>query len=154
MAIGDVTFVKGQGGLGRPLPGEDFISGLTLYYASGKLPSGIVSGQAYTLFQASDAQTKLNILPSYNAGNLYADANFADATAAQGEITFSTAPSAAGDVVTITANVLGTGGAITRLTLCTYTTISGDTTDPLLAPHVTTASNANTFTTGVSATSV
>jgi hypothetical protein len=31
MALNDVTFVKGQGGLGRPLAGEDHISGLIFY---------------------------------------------------------------------------------------------------------------------------
>ena len=36
-ALNDITFVKGQGGLCRPLPGQDFISGLLLFTANGNL---------------------------------------------------------------------------------------------------------------------
>jgi hypothetical protein len=38
MALNNVSFVLGQGGLGRPLPGQDYISGLTFYGST--LPSG------------------------------------------------------------------------------------------------------------------
>jgi len=38
MALNDVTFNRGQGGLGRPLAGEDHISGLIGYVATGSLP--------------------------------------------------------------------------------------------------------------------
>lgn len=41
MALNDVTFVKGKGGLGRPLAGEDHISALLFY--SNTLPSGFAS---------------------------------------------------------------------------------------------------------------
>ena len=37
MALNDIIFVKGQGGLGRPLTGEDHISGLLFYTANGNL---------------------------------------------------------------------------------------------------------------------
>ena len=40
MALNDIKFIKGQGGLGRPLAGEDHISGYVQYYTDGNLPSG------------------------------------------------------------------------------------------------------------------
>ena len=40
MALNDIKFIKGQGGLGRPLAGEDHISGFVQYYADADLPSG------------------------------------------------------------------------------------------------------------------
>jgi hypothetical protein len=51
----DVVFIKGAGGLGRPLPGEDFISGYLHYTAS--LPSGFSSGDRIKqVFSVSDAE--------------------------------------------------------------------------------------------------
>lgn len=50
----DVIFNKGQGGLGRPLAGTDYISGLLFYTAS--LPSGFtVSNRIKTVFSVEDA---------------------------------------------------------------------------------------------------
>tara|TARA_R110002012_G_scaffold271164_2_gene456350 strand:- start:1549 stop:2730 length:1182 start_codon:yes stop_codon:yes gene_type:complete len=43
MALNDITFIKGQGGLGRPLAGEDHISGYVQYYTNANLPSGFSS---------------------------------------------------------------------------------------------------------------
>lgn len=43
MALNDVKFIKGQGGLGRPLPGEDHISGYVQFYADANLPSGFTA---------------------------------------------------------------------------------------------------------------
>lgn len=40
MALNDIKFIKGQGGLGRPLAGEDHISGYVQYYADADLPTG------------------------------------------------------------------------------------------------------------------
>ena len=40
MALNDITFIKGEGGLGRPLLGEDHISGFAQFYAAADLPSG------------------------------------------------------------------------------------------------------------------
>ena len=90
MPLGSIVFIKGQGGLGRPLAGSDYISGMLFYTGNGNLPSGYSTSNRYlTFFQASDAQTKGGILPNYNANNIFADANFADATAATGQITFT-----------------------------------------------------------------
>ena len=37
-----LTFVKGAGGLGRPLSGTDYISGM-LFYTGATLPTGFTS---------------------------------------------------------------------------------------------------------------
>jgi hypothetical protein len=40
MALNDIRFIKGQGGLGRPLAGEDHISGYVQFYTNANLPTG------------------------------------------------------------------------------------------------------------------
>jgi hypothetical protein len=58
MALNDVTFIKGKGGLGRPLAGEDHISGLVFYLADGNLPTGFsVSDRIKQVFSIADAET-------------------------------------------------------------------------------------------------
>lgn len=50
----DVIFNKGQGGLGRPLPGTDYISGLLVYTSA--LPSGfLTTDRIKTVYSVSDA---------------------------------------------------------------------------------------------------
>jgi predicted Zn-dependent protease len=64
MGLNDVTFIKGQGGLGRPLPGEDFISGLLFYINT--LPSGFsTSNRVQQIFSLADA-VALGINLSYS----------------------------------------------------------------------------------------
>ena len=43
MALNDITFIRGAGGLGRPLAGEDYISGLVFYLTNANLPSGFTT---------------------------------------------------------------------------------------------------------------
>ena len=43
MALNNIVFNRGQGGLGRPLPGEDHISGIVFYLANANLPSGFLT---------------------------------------------------------------------------------------------------------------
>ena len=58
MALNDVTFIKGKGGLGRPLAGEDHISGLVFYLTDGNLPSGfLTTDRIKQVFSISDAET-------------------------------------------------------------------------------------------------
>lgn len=55
MALNNVTINKGQGGLGRPLDGSDFVAGLLFY--SSALPSGFSSGSRIkTVFSVADAE--------------------------------------------------------------------------------------------------
>lgn len=54
MALNNVNFNTGQGGLGRPLPGQDYISGLILY--GSVLPSGFTaSNRIKQIFAITDA---------------------------------------------------------------------------------------------------
>lgn len=63
MAFNNVIINKGEGGLGRPLPGTDFISGLLFYSAS--LPTGFSSGSRIkTVFSVEDAEA-LGILDTH-----------------------------------------------------------------------------------------
>ena len=58
MALNDVTFIKGKGGLGRPLAGEDHISGLVFYLTDANLPSGfLTTDRIKQVFSISDAET-------------------------------------------------------------------------------------------------
>jgi len=51
----DVIFIKGQGGLGRPLPGTDYVSALLFYTAA--LPSGFTTtDRIKTVFSIEDAE--------------------------------------------------------------------------------------------------
>jgi hypothetical protein len=50
MALNDVTFVKGQGGLGRPLAGEDHISGFVFYLPSETTVAGFTAGTIKTFY--------------------------------------------------------------------------------------------------------
>lgn len=58
MALPNVTIVQGTSGLGRALPGQDYISGMIHYYASGgTLPSGFSSSDRIKkIFSVADAE--------------------------------------------------------------------------------------------------
>jgi hypothetical protein len=55
MSLPNITFVKGNGGLGRPLAGQDHFSGLIFY--SGAFPSGFSSSNRIKKFlSVTDAE--------------------------------------------------------------------------------------------------
>lgn len=57
MAQNDITFVRAEGGLGRPLAGKDHLSGM-LFYTAGSLPSGFSSGDRIKkIFSVPEAET-------------------------------------------------------------------------------------------------
>jgi hypothetical protein len=59
MALNDVIFIKGAGGLGRPLAGEDHISGMVFWLTDANLPSGYgTSDRVKTFFSINDAQAQ------------------------------------------------------------------------------------------------
>jgi hypothetical protein len=64
--MNSVDFNKGQGGLGRPLPGRDYISGLIFYCANGKLPSGFSTSARMKHFYAPSDATAAGILNDYS----------------------------------------------------------------------------------------
>lgn len=57
MALNDINFIKSPSGLGRPLTGEDHISGLVFYIADANLPSGFsTSDRIKQVFSISQAE--------------------------------------------------------------------------------------------------
>lgn len=138
MALNDVTFVEGQGGLGRPLPGADFISGMVFY---GSAPSGFSTNNIQKIFSLAQVEA------------LGIDGSAGDETSAVFSTTLT--QGATGDTITFTATLPAStfGGATTSLTIGTYTQASGDTTATLLAASVAAFINSGTATHGFSATS-
>ena len=143
--VNSVTFNKGQGGLGRPLPGQDYVSGLLYYTANGNLPTGFTTAaRIKQLFQPSDA-----IAAGINN-------DYRDETKAQAVYTL-TAIGATGDnidlVVTepegVEVDLVTTPGAL----VAGYLQKSTDTTITLLAASIAKAINALTYIHGYTATS-
>jgi hypothetical protein len=139
MALNDIIFIKGQGGLGRPLEGEDYISGLIFYAANANLPSG---------FSTTDRIKSVGSLGE--AEGLGITNAYADVTAATGSyVVTSNGPN--GDVVTINVAAINELGVPTTYTLGVYTKVSGDTTTALVATAIGAAINLNTVNNGFSA---
>ena len=88
MALNDIVINKSQGGLGRPLSGSDYISGMVLY--SGTLPSGFTT-----------TYNKKQILSLAQAESLGILNDYSDETKATGKYVIS-AEGATGDTATIT----------------------------------------------------
>jgi len=133
--IPDITFNVNTGGLGRQPAGEDHISGAIFYTST--LPSGFSStSRIKQVFSLSQAES-LGILAT-NAG---------DETQGTGTLVV-TNKGANGDIATI--KFLEPSGSY--VTLATYTKISGDSTNDLVARGINAAINANTLITGYSST--
>jgi hypothetical protein len=133
MALNNLSFVLGQGGLGRPLPGQDYISGLIFY--SGVLPSGFSTGSRIKrFFSAADAVT---------AG---IKSDYSDETKATGIFTV-TAIGTNGDTVQI--SVAEPNGVTTILGA--YAKTATETTTTLVAAAIAAAINAGTLTHGYKA---
>lgn len=136
MALNDIIFVKGEGGLGRPLTGEDFISGLLIYTADGNLPSGFTTAARIKSFGSIADAEKAGIKGDYS-----------DATA--GTATYQVTGKANGSTFTVVVT-----DPITAATtnLGTYTVVSGDSTIAAVATKIAAMINTGTVTTGYSAT--
>lgn len=137
-----IVFVKGQGGLGRPLAGEDYISALVYYTANGNLPSGYsTSNRIKKFFSITDAESA-GILKDYS-----------DATAAT--YTSVLVRGATGDTINIKATEIPqyVNGVLTPtvVNLGTYTQLSTDTTLALLGASIAAFINAGTYTHGYTA---
>ena len=134
MAMNNISFVKGKGGLGRPLAGKDYISGLLFY--TNTLPSGFsATNRIQQIFSVADAVA------------LGIGKNYADETQASGVYTIS-GTGATGDSITI--KFLEPENQ--TVVLGTYVKLSTDTTVLLIATGVVNAINAGTNTHGYSAT--
>lgn len=139
MALNDVVFVKSQGGLGRPLPGSDYISGMIFY--SSTLPSGFTTDyNKKQIFQITDAET------------LGITADYSDETKAEA-IFEITALGATGDSFqAVVTEPTISGGAPIDVDLGLYTVTSSDTTIDLQGAAWIAVINAGTLTHGYSAT--
>lgn len=133
----DVIFVKRQGGLGRPLTGEDHISGL-LFYSDATLPSG---------FSSSDRIKKIfSIEEAEDLG--ITDGNLGE-TKAVAKIAIGGTP-AIGDTLAVTY----TGIEGLETVLSAYALVSGEETTTTTAAAAYAAQiNLGTLTHGFTATS-
>ncbi|RYD57286.1 MAG: DUF2586 family protein [Sphingobacteriales bacterium] len=130
MALNDISFVKGAGGLGRALPGEDHYSGMLFFNST--YPSG---------FSASAQVKAITSLAAAEALGITND--FSDETKAAAAITL-TAVGSNGDTITISiAEPLPAGGT-KSVVVATYAKTSADTTPALLATSIAAAINGNT----------
>jgi hypothetical protein len=135
MALNNISFVLGQGGLSRPLPGEDYISAL-IFYTAGSLPAGFSSNNAILqFFSVTDAE---------NAGILN---NYSDETAATASYDVTSAGTTTGDVITLSVADPFNGSMV----LGSYTKAVSDTAS-IIASGLANAINKNTSSTGYSAT--
>lgn len=132
--LSNISFIQGSGGLGRPLAGQDYYSGLIFYAAS--LPSGFTT--------ANNIKKFLSVQDALNAGINY---NYTDETKATATY-LVTAPGATND--TATFNVTEPNGVVK--TIGTYTRKSTDTTAALVATGIAAVINAGTQTHGYTAT--
>ena len=130
--MNNVVFIKGQGGLGYPLPGKDYISSLLFY--TNSLPAGFSStDRIKAVFSLNEAEA------------LGVTNNFADETKATGVFTIS-ASGATGDQIEL--KYLEPTGV--NVSLGSYVVASGDT-NTLIAAGLVAAINAGTSVHGYSA---
>lgn len=132
--MNDIVFIKGQGGLGRSLPGEDYISGLLLF--SSTLPSG---------FSSTNRIKRFTSVPDAEAAGIFN--THADETKATGSY-LVTATGVDGDGVVLKVNE--PFGVV--VTIATYVKTSAETTPTLAAAAIAALINAGTLTHGYTAT--
>lgn len=133
----NISFVKGQGGLGRPLPGQDYISALIFY--TPNLPNGFSNAKRTIAFYSAQDAINNGIFNDYS-----------DATAAAATYTISN-HGAAGNLVTVQVNDLDAIGQPQVTTLCIYTVLTADSTIDALGTSLQKAINAGTQTHGYTA---
>jgi hypothetical protein len=111
MGINSITFNKGQGGLGRPLDGTDYISGL-LFYTSA-LPSGFTASDRIKIVYSVADAVALGITNT-SLGETKSTATY-----------LVTNKGAANDTHVLTCAIVGNAGLET-VTLASYTQITAD----------------------------
>lgn len=133
MALPNITFTKGQGGLGRTPANEDHISGIVFY--DNTKPSGFTSGTSYV-------QKVLSIVDAENYGIVR---DYSDETASTAEIQVTTSGASGDEMVIAVTNFEGTTN------LGTYESEApGSVSDEATA--IATFINNNTFSHGYTAT--
>ena len=125
MALPNITFIKGQGGLGRPLENRDHVSGMVFYCDNADLPSGFsTTDRVKRVFGIEDAED-LGILGDYS-----------DATPATATYLVTNA-GADGDTIKVEVNDINPWtGEPRTITLCEFTRTSAMSTPALLAAYL------------------
>lgn len=142
--MNNVTFNKQQGGLGRALPGSDYLSAMLFYSAT--LPSGFTtSANKKQIFSLSDAEA-LGIIENYSSQSAPHEAQ------ATGTWLIGTKGNT-GDSVTFSIQEPSITGAppTTPIVLGTYIVGSSDSSIALQGAALAAVINANTYLTGYSA---
>lgn len=135
MALNDITFIKGEGGLGRPLAGQDYISGLLLYAANNDLPSGWTTSNRVRLISSLE-----------DAENNGITNDSADATGATFTLVITAFGAVGNGVKLVYSGIYG------DVTIVDYKVAAGVNTIDLQGAAIAAAINANTYTTNISAT--
>jgi len=141
MALPNINFVKSTSGLGRALPGTDYISGYAHYYPSGgTLPTGFTSSDRIKkIFSVADAE------------NLGITNTSLGATASTATDTITT-KFTAGDTFKITCNTIDGVRAGVPIILCDFTAVAADAVSiTTSADRISLEINAGTQTHGFSA---
>ncbi len=142
MALPSITFNRGMSGLGRPLTGEDHVSGMIFYLADANLPAGFsTSLREKTFFSLTDAEDS-GILDTHLNEN-----------AATGTIQI-TATGANGDTLQVLVTEYDKLNLTKLVSLGTYTKTSSETTATLVATAVAAVINSGTSIHGYTATSL
>ena len=144
MALNNVTINQTQGTSGRTGAGFDFYSGIIFY---GTAPS--VAGKWAS--SADSPVIKYQQMTSYGDAASAGIIPFTDNTASTSTLLLTAAASGAGFIIKITSTEPTPNGGSNVVTLCSYTTQSGDTVEATLGANLTATINANTITTGYSA---
>ena len=141
MALPNINFVKSTSGLGRALPGTDYVSGYAHYYPSGgTLPTGFTSSDRIKkIFSVADAET-LGITNT----SLGATASTATDTI--------TTKFTVNDTFKITCNTIDGVRAGVPITLCNFTAVTADAVSiTTSADRISAEINAGTQTHGFTA---
>lgn len=145
--MNSITFNRGQGGIGTPLPTTDHISAL-LFYSDATLPTGFSSSDRIKVVYGVSDAVALGITNT-SLGE----------TKSTATVTVSN-KGAAGDIIKITCatidstNPLPAINSLGTVTLCNYTFVSGDSTSTTTAAAaIAAAINAGTVNHGFTATS-
>lgn len=139
MALPTITFNRGTSGLGRPLQGEDHISGMIFYISNANLPAGFsTSVREKTFFSLQDAE---------NEGILDTNINETKATAS----IQITAIGSNGDTIEVKVLEYAELNLTKSVSLGTYTKTASENNATNVATALTAVINAGTLTHGYTA---
>lgn len=141
MALPNINFVQSTSGLGKPLAGTDYVSGMIHYYPSGRaLPTGFATNNRIKkIFSVADA-VALGIT----------DASLG---ATQSTATYSvTTKAVVGDTFKLNCNTIDGAKLGTPVTVCSFTAVTADAVSiTTTADRISAEINAGTQTHGFTA---